>query len=306
MKKSRNIRYLTSEGIKNIGINRLMSVASIAVLMSCLVMIGAAVLIYLNVDTLLQNIEDQNIIMVFVDVGADEDTVKNVESQIEKMDNIQSCEFVSKAEAYNKVLESLGKNASLLSDSDDSFLPDGFRLTVKDMEQFAATVSQLQSIEHVLNVQQNTDLASKLSRVRRAVSYISVCIIVLLFAVSLFIIANTVRITMFSRKLEISIMKAVGATNWFIRWPFLVEGITIGLISAVLAFGVLYLIYFLASDSLLAIFGLLGNSLVDFWAYAVYIAVGFVVVSIVTGGIGSVFSIGRYLKEQGSVVLDEN
>lgn len=306
MKKSRNVRYLTSEGIKNIGINRLMSVASIAVLMSCLVMIGAAVLIYLNVDTLLQNIEDQNIIMVFVDVGADEDTVKNVESQIEKMDNIQSCEFVSKAEAYNKVLESLGKNASLLSDSDDSFLPDGFRLTVKDMEQFAATVSQLQSIEHVLNVQQNTDLASKLSRVRRAVSYISVCIIVLLFAVSLFIIANTVRITMFSRKLEISIMKAVGATNWFIRWPFLVEGITIGLISAVLAFGVLYLIYFLASDSLLAIFGLLGNSLVDFWAYAVYIAVGFVVVSIVTGGIGSVFSIGRYLKEQGSVVLDEN
>ena len=306
MKKSRNIRYLTSEGIKNIGINRLMSVASIAVLMSCLVMIGAAVLIYLNVDTLLQNIEDQNIIMVFVDVGADEDTVKNVESQIEKMDNIQSCEFVSKAEAYNKVLESLGKNASLLSDSDDSFLPDGFRLTVKDMEQFAATVSQLQSIEHVLNVQQNTDLASKLSRVRRAVSYISICIIVLLFAVSLFIIANTVRITMFSRKLEISIMKAVGATNWFIRWPFLVEGITIGLISAVLAFGVLYLIYFLASDSLLAIFGLLGNSLVDFWAYAVYIAVGFVVVSIVTGGIGSVFSIGRYLKEQGSVVLDEN
>lgn len=306
MKNSRNIRYLTSEGIKNIGINRLMSVASIAVLMSCLVMIGAAVLIYLNVDTLLQNIEDQNIIMVFVDVGADEDTVKNVESQIEKMDNIQSCEFVSKAEAYNKVLESLGKNASLLSDSDDSFLPDGFRLTVKDMEQFAATVSQLQSIEHVLNVQQNTDLASKLSRVRRAVSYISICIIVLLFAVSLFIIANTVRITMFSRKLEISIMKAVGATNWFIRWPFLVEGITIGLISAVLAFGVLYLIYFLASDSLLAIFGLLGNSLVDFWAYAVYIAVGFVVVSIVTGGIGSVFSIGRYLKEQGSVVLDEN
>ena len=306
MKKSRNIRYLTSEGIKNIGINRLMSVASIAVLMSCLVMIGAAVLIYLNVDTLLQNIEDQNIIMVFVDVGADEDTVKSVESQIEKMDNIQSCEFVSKAEAYNKVLESLGKNASLLSDSDDSFLPDGFRLTVKDMEQFAATVSQLQSIEHVLNVQQNTDLASKLSRVRRAVSYISICIIVLLFAVSLFIIANTVRITMFSRKLEISIMKAVGATNWFIRWPFLVEGITIGLISAVLAFGVLYLIYFLASDSLLAIFGLLGNSLVDFWTYAVYIAVGFVVVSIVTGGIGSVFSIGRYLKEQGSVVLDEN
>lgn len=306
MKKSRNIRYLTQEGIKNIGTNRLMSVASIAVLMSCLVMIGSAVLIFFNVDSLLKNIEDQNIIMVFVDVGSDDATVRGVERQIGKMENIQSCEFVSKAEAYNKVLESLGSNASLLSDSDDSFLPDGFRLTVKDMEQFAVTVSQLQSIEHVLSVQQNSDLATKLSRVRRAVSYVSLCVIVLLFVVSLFIIANTVRITMFSRKLEISIMKAVGATNWFIRWPFLIEGITIGLISAVLGFGVLYLIYFLASDSLLAIFGLLGNSLVDFWEYAVYIAVGFVVVSILTGGIGSVFSIGRYLKEQGSVVLDEN
>ena len=306
MKRNRNIRYLTQEGIKNVGINRLMSVASIAVLMSCLVMIGSALLIFLNVDALLQNIEDQNIIMVFVDVGSDEATVKDVERQIGQIGNIQSCEFVSKAEAYNKVLESLGSNATLLSGSDDSFLPDGFRLTVKDMDLFASTVAQLQSIEHVLNVQQNTDLAARLSRVRRSVSYVSICIIVLLFVVSLFIIANTVKITMFSRKLEISIMKAVGATNWFIRWPFLIEGITIGLISAVCGFGVLYLIYFLASDSLLDIFGLLGNSLVDFWDYAVYIAVGFVAVSILTGGIGSIFSIGRYLKEQGSVVLDEN
>ena len=306
MKRNRNVRYLTQEGIRNIGTNSLMSVASVAVLMSCLVMIGSALLIFLNVDALLQNIEDQNIIMVFVDVGSDEATVKGVEQQIDAIENIQSCEFVSKAEAYRKVLESLGSNATLLNDSDDSFLPDGFRLTVKDMDLFASTVAQLQSIEHVLNVQQNTDLAARLSRVRRSVSYVSICIIALLFVVSLFIIANTVKITMFSRKLEISIMKAVGATNWFIRWPFLIEGITIGLISAVCGFGVLYLIYFLASDSLLDIFGLLNNSLVDFWDYAAYIAAGFVAVSILTGGIGSIISIGRYLKEQGSVVLDEN
>ncbi|MBQ6118800.1 MAG: permease-like cell division protein FtsX, partial [Clostridia bacterium] len=201
MKRNRNIRYLTQEGIRNVGINRLMTVASVAVLMSCLVMIGSALLIFLNVDALLQNIEDQNIIMVFVDVGSDEATVQGVEQQIGMIENIQSCEFVSKAEAYNKVLESLGSNATLLSDSDDSFLPDGFRLTVKDMNLFASTVAQLQSIEHVLNVQQNTDLAARLSRVRRAVSYVSVSIIVLLFVVSLFIIANTVKITMFSRKL---------------------------------------------------------------------------------------------------------
>ena len=302
MKRNRNVRYLTSEGIKNIGTNRLMSVASIAVLMSCLVMIGSAVLIFLNVDTLLQNIEEQNIIMVFADIGSDDKTVKNIENEIKGLDNIQAYEFISKAQAYDKVLESLGDNASLLQNSDDSFLPDGFRITVKDMNGFSQTVAALEAIEGVLNVQQNTDLASKLARVRTAVSYVSIGIIVLLFVVSLFIIANTVKITMFSRKLEISIMKAVGATNWFIRWPFLVEGITIGLLSAVFGFGLLYLIYFLAGDSLVAIFGLLGNSLVDFWDYALYIFAGFLCVSIVTGGIGSIFSIGRYLKEQGSVV----
>ena len=307
MKKSRNIRYLTNEGIKNIGTNRLMSVASIAVLMSCLVMIGSAVLIYLNVDKLMVRIGEQNKIMVFVDADSDEATVQRVKQQIDTIENIQAVEYISKQEAYNRAKKQYGENALLIEDADaaESIYPEGFELVVKDMTQFDSTVAQLQSIEHV-SVGHNREMAAKFSKVRQAVTYISIAIISLLFLVSMFIIANTIRITMFSRKLEISIMKAVGATNWFIRWPFLIEGVTIGLISSVLAFGILYLIYYLTGDTLKEMFELLDNELIIFWDYAPYIAVGFVAVSIITSGIGSIFSIGRYLKEQGSVVLDEN
>ncbi len=304
--KNRNIRYLTHEGIKNIGINRLMSVASIAVLMSCLVIIGFALLLFFNVDALLENIENQNVVMVFCEVGAEEETVKSTEESLNALDNIASCEYISKQQAYDSVVASLGEDAELLKNIDDSFLPEGFKVTVADMAGFAETVAAINAIESVNSVQQNGDLAAKLEELRTAVTYISIGIIIVLFIVSMFIIANTVRITMFSRRLEISIMKAVGATNWFIRWPFLVEGIFIGLISAVLSFGLLAVLYNALGGAFASIFGILGNTIVNFWDYAVYILFGFVFVSILTGGIGSLISMRKYLKEQGSVVLDEN
>lgn len=304
--KNRNIRYLTQEGIKNIGINRLMSVASIAVLMSCLVIIGFALLLFLNVDSLLQNIESQNVVMAFCEVGASESEVSSTQNKLDSIDNIATCEFVSKAEAYNSVVASLGADAEILSNIDDSFLPDGFRITINDMSLFVETVSKIEAVETIASVQQNSDLAEKFEEIRSAVTYISIGVIIVLFIVSMFIIANTVRITMFSRKLEISIMKAVGATNWFIRWPFLIEGISLGLIASVLSFAVLALLYNVLGGAFSSIFGILGNTIVNFWDYSLVIFGGFVLVSLITGGLGSLVSMRRYLKEQGSVVLDEN
>ena len=304
--KNRNIRYLTHEGIKNIGINRLMSVASVAVLMSCLVIIGFAFLLFMNVDSLLEYVESQNVIMAFCETEATDDVVENTKKTLEAMDNIAICEFVSKEEAFEMVAGSFGDNAEILKNIDNTFLPDGFRLTVEDMKLFDETVAAVSSVDGVISVQQNSNLASTLEEIREAISFISIGVIVVLFIVSMFIIANTVRITMFSRKLEISIMKAVGATNWFIRWPFLVEGIVLGVISSVISFLVLALLYNLLAGPFGSIFGILGNTVVSFWDYAVIIFVGFLSVSVVTGGIGSLISMRRYLKEQGSVVLDEN
>ncbi len=306
MKKTMNLRYLTHEGIKNIGINRLMSLASVAVLMSCLVMIGSAFMLFLNVDSLLKNIQAQNVIMVFADLDADDATVAQLKENIGKLDNIASIDFVPKEDAYKQVISSLGDNASILSGVDDSFLPDGFKVTVSDMEFFTKTVNDIRGLPNVYSIQQNSDLAARLEKIRTAVSYISIGIVILLLIVAIFIIANTIKITMFSRKLEISIMKAVGATNSFIRWPFLVEGVTLGILAAILAWGILYGLYVLTGEALLTIFGVLGGSLVSFWDYAVYIGIAFVVVSIIAGGFGSIISIGKYLKEQGSVVLDDD
>ena len=302
MKKNRNLRYLTREGIKNIGVNRIMSFASIAVLMSCLVMIGFAVLLFFNIDTLVHRIEAQNVIMVFVSENADEQTISTVETELNKVENIQTVTFVAKEEGYDNVLKSLGENADIFNGIDASFLPDGFQVTVNDMSAFVQTVDQIKHIEGVVHVRENSDLAARLEKVRTAVTYVSIGVIILLLVVALFIIANTIRVTMYTRRLEISIMKAVGATNWFIRWPFLIEGISIGFISAVLSLGVLYLIYYLAGEALRSIFGVFGGTLISFMDYAPYIFVAFLIISFFTSGIGSIFSIRKYLKEQGSVV----
>ena len=302
--KNRNLRYLTREGIKNIGVNRFMSLASVTVLMSCLVMIGCAVLLYLNIDKLVENIEAQNVIMVFLDLRATEEDEAAAEESLKAVGNISGVEKVSREEAYATVTDSLGDNAEFLLDNDidESFLPVSFRVTVDDMARFKETVAKVRQVENVLHVRENSDLAVRLEKIRTAVTYVCLGIIILLFLVALFIIANTIRITMYTRRKEISIMKAVGATNSFIRWPFLIEGITIGVISAVLALGVLYLIYYLAGDALLTIFGILGGKLVEFKDWMFWILGGFVALSIVTAGIGSIFSIGKYLREQGSVV----
>lgn len=302
--KSKNLRYLTTEGIKNIGTNRLMSVASIAVLMSCLILIGSAFLLFLNVDTLLGRVEQQNVIMVFVDLNADVEQKNNVQDAIVANENVASCQYIPKENAYETIKDELGENSNLISDA--TFLPDGFRVTVRDMSKFAQTSAELASIDSVTSVRENSDLASKLQNIRNAVTYICLGIIVILLIVSLFIIANTVRITMFSRRLEISIMKAVGATNWFIRWPFLIEGVTIGVISAAISLGGLWLIYFFVADALLSIFGIFGNQLISFMDYALWILIAYVVIGVVTGGLGSIISISKYLKEQGSVVISED
>ncbi|MCH5199196.1 MAG: ABC transporter permease [Oscillospiraceae bacterium] len=304
--KSIRLRYLTREGVKNIGTNRLMSFASVAVLMSCLVMIGCAVLLYFNIDALLKSVESQNVIMVFVEKDADEKTVEEVKNRISALDNIESVEFISRDVAYDTVLESLGDNSGIMNGVDSSFLPDAFEVTVSDMEFFSLTVNQIRDFDHILSIRENSDLADRLEKIRTAVSYVCIGIIILLFIVALFIIANTIRITMFTRRLEISIMKAVGATNSFIRWPFLIEGVTLGIIAAVLSMGVLYLIYYLAGEALLTIFGIFGGGLINFMDYAPYLLIGFICVSVVTAGIGSIFSIGKYLKEQGSVVDETN
>ena len=311
MRQRGSIRYLISEGFRNIHANRLMSVASIAVLVACLVMIGSACMIFINVQSAVEQVGQQNVIMVFVDDAPEdvnrESYVDTCEIAIKNIDNIDEIVFVSREEGFQTIVEELNENASVLSEADADFLPDGFKVTVKDMNLFENTVAQIQELPQVIHVRQNSDLAVRLQNISEAITYVSIAIILMLFFVALFIIANTIRITMHSRRLEISIMKAVGATNWFIRLPFIVEGVVIGVISACISILLLFGLYTIAGTALQNVFSIFNSEVVGFAIYAIPIFLGFLVVSVFTGGLGSVFSIGKYLKEQGGVVLnDEN
>lgn len=303
--KGTSLKYLTHEGFRNVWVNRLMSLASVTVLMACLIIMGAGIMIFFNINTLLDSVQSQNVVMVYVADDASEDETAQIGSSLNNIGNIESCEFVPKEEAFQKQIESMGGDSALFEGFDESPLPDAYKVTVKDLSQFENTVSQIKQIDKVDSVRENSDLASKLMSLRHAVSIVSIGLVVMLFLVAVFIIANTIRITMFSRKLEISIMKAVGATNWFIRWPFMIEGMILGTISGVVSLGVLWGLYALAEKAFSQTLSLLGFKLVPFTEYWWQILLVFVAIGLFTGGFGSLVSMGKYLKEQGSVVSDD-
>lgn len=303
--KGTSLKYLTHEGFRNVWVNRLMSLASVTVLMACLIIMGAGIMIYFNINNVVDKVQSQNVVMVYVADDATEDEATQIGTSLKGISNVESCEFVPKEVAFQEQIQSMGGDAALFEGFDEIPLPDAYKVTVKDLSQFENTVSQIKQINKVDSVRENSDLASKLLSLRHAVSIVSVGLVVMLFLVALFIISNTIRITMFSRKLEISIMKAVGATNWFIRWPFMIEGMILGTISGIVSLGVLWGLYAVAEKVFAQTLSLIGFSLVPFSAYWWQILLVFVAIGLFTGGFGSLVSMAKYLKEQGSVVSDD-
>lgn len=303
--KGTSLKYLTHEGFRNVWVNRLMSLASVTVLMACLIIMGAGIMIYFNINNVVDKVQSQNVVMVYVADDATEDETTQIGISLKGISNVESCEFVPKEVAFQEQIQSMGGDAALFEGFDEIPLPDAYKVTVKDLSQFENTVSQIKQINKVDSVRENSDLASKLLSLRHAVSIVSVGLVIMLFLVALFIISNTIRITMFSRKLEISIMKAVGATNWFIRWPFMIEGMILGTISGIVSLGVLWGLYAVAEKVFAQTLSLIGFSLVPFSEYWWQILLVFVAIGLFTGGFGSLVSMAKYLKEQGSVVSDD-
>ena len=297
--KGTSLKYLTHEGFRNVWVNRLMSLASVTVLMACLIIMGAGIMIYFNINNVVDKVQSQNVVMVYVADDASEDETTQIGTSLKGISNVESCEFVPKEVAFQEQIQSMGGDAALFEGFDEIPLPDAYKVTVKDLSQFETTVSQIKQINKVDSVRENSDLASKLLSLRHAVSIVSVGLVVMLFLVALFIISNTIRITMFSRKLEISIMKAVGATNWFIRWPFMIEGMILGTISGIVSLGVLWGLYAVAEKVFAQTLSLIGFSLVPFSGYWWQILLVFVAIGLFTGGFGSLVSMAKYLKEQG-------
>ena len=306
MKNNGSLGYLTREGFRNLYVNRLMSIASISVLFSCMVMIGAAFMIMVNINMFIGSVEDQNVIMVFVEDEATQEQTKALGESIKAQDNVSKCTFISRESSFEQLKNDMGDSSVLFEGLDSNPLPDAYEVVLEDQELFDETVESLAKLDNVLHIRENRQLAAKLSGLRNTVSYVSIGIISLLLIVSLFIVSNTIRITMDSRRLEINIMKSVGATRWFIRWPFMVDCMMLGVISGVLALLAVWAIYAAVSRSLVSMLSGLGmTSVAPFGKYALILLAVFLGLGLVAGAFGSAVSITRYLREKEFVVVDE-
>ena len=299
-----SFRYLVKEGFRNTWTNRMMSIASICVLLSCLVLIGSASMIFLNIDSLVQKIENENVIMVYIDDEATDADIDELGIELQNLNNVQKIEFVAKEDAWAEQIATMDEaQAEFFTEQTDEIpLPDAYKVTVKDLEQFTSTVKQIKKLDHIDTVRQNTDLAKKLAKISNGISIISIVIISVLFAISLFIISNTIKLTVYSRRLEISIMKSVGATNSFVQLPFVVEGIILGVVAGVMSLFAVWGIYELAISRFGDVFSSIGLEPLNFMNYAWIMLGVFVAIGIVSGVGGSLITMRKYLTKEGSEI----
>lgn len=291
--------YLAKEGFKNVWNNRIMSIASVCVLISCLVLTGAAALFSLNVDKVVESVGKSNETSVYIKDGYSQLEAVYVGKEIEKLDNVESATFLSKEDAMKQFKSTLGDDLFAEMQGRNK-LPDSFIVVMKDLSKYDDTVAQIKKIDGVDSISNHRELAKKLTDISNLVNMICIAVVCALTIISIFIIANTIRATMYSRRFEISIMKSVGATNSFVRWPFLIEGMLIGLISAIVSTGAIAILYETAQALVYQIVP------IDFIPInnVIWITGGlFAIAGIVIGFFGSFISIRKYLKMEGNEIL---
>ena len=345
--KLSSIKYLTKEGVKNAWVNRLMTLASIGVLVACMVIIGLAVLISENVNLAVGNLEKQNVVMAYMkdynwalysDDEADNtsseqssDTASSQETteqetekadkngikesdyiihnekearelceKIEKIPNVASVTFVSSEEGLKAVKDSMleGQEEYFSFLDDENPMSCAAKITMVDMTLFEDTIKEIKKLDGIDAIQSQSDLAETIAAIKNGIGVAGFWIIGILMIISLVIVSNTIRVTMYNRKLEISIMKAVGATDAFVRIPFIVEGMLIGVISALIAEGLLYFCYRVATETIVTT--LRTEDIIKFGDMAWILLGLFVGIGILAGVIGSVIMIRKYLRREGS------
>lgn len=333
--KMQSVKYLTNEGFKNVWVNRLMSVASVGVLVACMTLIGMAVLLTKNVDKSMSSLEQQNVIMAYFNdknsvlygdaaaIGTSStasnasqaanssvpDTAYRIHNEqeaqavcdaIQKLPNVASVEYISSEKALENakstVLEDQAGAFEIFEEEGGNPMSAGCRITLTSMEQFDQTIAAIKNTEGVSNVVSHGDLAKKLSALKSGIAMVCFWIIGILGIISLVIVSNTIRVTMYNRKLEISIMKAVGATDSFIRLPFIIEGMVLGLISAGISEGLVYLCYRIVAETMSSAFTIS----IPFGQMAWQLLGIFAGIGVLAGAFGSAIMISKYLRKEGS------
>lgn len=290
-----NISYFFREAFSSILTHRLMSAAATGVIMACLLLMGSFTLLTINVENMLQEVEDKNQVVVFVNETYTQEQATAMKKDIKAVENVVDADYVSREEALEEFRVELGENSSLLDGlGTDNPLRNRYVITMENQALTMQTAELLRKVEGVADVQARADISDKIVQIRHIVSAVCIVLILMLVAVSVFIISNTVNLTIFNRKEEISIMKMIGAQNGFIRAPFMLEGMLLGAAGALIAYLLQWALYEYLLRVVLADFAIF--SLIGFWEAAGVIAILFAVVGVLVGSIGSGITMRKYLR----------
>lgn len=296
--KFKSFGYLIKEGFKNLWRNRMMSLASIGSVTATLIILGMIFVMILNINNFAEWAKDQfDTIKVYLNDDVTDERIKDIKKEINQIIGINDIKFESKEDALEIMKQRWGKHGYLLEGLETNPLPNSYIVYLENIEDSEKIVKQLQSISGVEEVKFYKDVIDKLVSITNLVKIIGLTIIVILIAISIFIIGNTIKLTVFARKREINIMKYVGATNWFIRWPFFIEGTVLGLIGAGLGILIIYTAYrYIYNVVTTNLYVMLTAYMMPVDVILNNIIVLFLVLGTGIGALGSLMSMRKYLK----------
>lgn len=293
--KKNNIGYLLREGFRGVFLHGFMSFAAVCVTVACLIIMGTFSLVLYNVHVMIVDLEKENQVLVYIDEDYSEAEAKSVGSRINLISNVHEAKFVSREQALDNFV---GKQSdtTAFNGVDASILRDRYEVTVEDNSLLEQTVAEIEKIDGVAEVSPHYEIANGFQSLQKVLNIASMVIIIVLFVVSLFIISNTVKLAMYSRSEEIAIMKMVGATNSFIRLPFVVEGFILGMLGAVIAFFLEWGLYDFLQAKIAVVDTLRLFQIVPFAEVIELVAISYALTGFAVGVVGSLLSIRKFLK----------
>jgi len=289
-----NVGYLLKEGLRHIFTHGFMSVAAVCVTVACLVIVGSFSILADNLDLMVEDLNQTSEILVYIDGTLSDAEAKSIGTKINMLDNVLKATFVSREEALeNFINDHEGDSAFSGVQAED--LRHRFVVTLEENSLMQETDQQLRSIPGVAKTNAAYELAEGFATIQDVLHLVSYAVIAVLLVVSLLIISNTVKLAMYDRKDEIAIMKMVGATNGFIRLPFVVEGFTLGMLGAVLAFGIEWVMYDAMVEKIAAVDSLKLFNFVPFQELLIPMVITFAAAGMFVGLVGSGASIRRFM-----------
>jgi len=293
--KNKNIGYLLKEGVRGVFLHGFMSFAAICVTLACLVLIGSFYLVMLNVNNLISELDKQNQIIAFVDDSYTEAQAKSIGTQINRIEAVTTAEFVSNEQAFSSFVNDFD-NPDVFDGISSDLLRHRYVITLSSSEAMSEVAAAVEAIPGIAKVNAEQKIAEGFSTTRGILQIVSTVLSAILLIVSLFIISNTVKLAMYDRKDEIAIMKMVGATNGFIRFPFVVEGFFIGVLSAAFAFFAEWGIYNIMCEKIESISGSSSLlSLISFNDVLPVMVITYLATGLLVGIFGSLMSIRKFL-----------